>query len=199
MPVLRFAIDETLFEQGTSRQQAAARVLHQLGIAQLLADFTPVLAGTIPLEIDLPESDLDILCHAPDLRTFARVCETLALQLEGYQAKFTTIRGVESFVARGQTEGPTEEFEIEIFAQCQPVEAQWGYRHLLVEEKLLAIGGVALREEIQALKKAGLKTEPAFAQTLRLSGDPYIALLELETWSDLRLEEQVRLRLRHPV
>ncbi|MBA4031177.1 MAG: DUF4269 domain-containing protein [Planctomyces sp.] len=195
MPVLRFAIDETLFEAGISRQQAAARVLRQLGIAQMLADFTPVLAGTIPLEIDLPESDLDILCHALDLRMFARVCETLALRLDGYQAKFTTIRGVESFVAQGRC----QEFEIEIFAQSQSVEAQWGYRHLLVEEKLLAIGGAALREEIRALKRRGLKTEPAFAQLLDLSGDPYIALLELDTWSDQRLVERVNSRRKHLV
>jgi len=31
-----------------------------------LAEFDPHLAGTLPLGLDLPTSDLDILCHAAE-------------------------------------------------------------------------------------------------------------------------------------
>jgi Domain of unknown function (DUF4269) len=43
--------------------------LRRLGVMSALAAFDPHLAGTLPLGVDLPTSDLDILCHIgePDL------------------------------------------------------------------------------------------------------------------------------------
>jgi hypothetical protein len=35
-----------------------------------LAPFDPRIAGTPPLGLDLPSSDIDVLCFAPDVRTF---------------------------------------------------------------------------------------------------------------------------------
>jgi hypothetical protein len=61
-----------------------------------------------------------------------------------------------------------------------PTARQNGFRHLLVEAAVLAAGGEQWRRAVRRLKQQGLKTEPAFANLLRLSGDPYVALLELE-------------------
>nr|WP_195571301.1 DUF4269 domain-containing protein [Paenibacillus sp. 1001270B_150601_E10] len=41
------------------------------------------------------------------------------------------------------------------------------------------------------MKRAGLKTEPAFAQWLGLSGDPYEAILHLEQIEDAALKRIV--------
>lgn len=55
---------------------------------------------------------------------------------------------------------------------------------MVVQARLLEIGGEALRQAVIALKRSGLKTEPAFARLLGLAGDAYQALLTLEASSD---------------
>lgn len=78
-------------------------------------------------------------------------------------------------------------FCVEIFGQPQPVLQQNGYCHMLIEQRLLALGGEALRAEIRRLKTLGMKTEPAFAHYLALAGDPFAAMLELSSFSDAEL------------
>lgn len=185
---LRFSLDEPESFGSLPRQVEAARTVEKLGLARLFKDFTPVLAGTIPLAIDLPESDLDILCFAPDLRIFAEYCQKIAPRLTDYRERQMVLRGIPSFVASGRFEN----FELEIFAQPIPVQKQWGYRHLLIEARLLKLAGEPLRLRIIELKHAGLKTEPAFAHCLQLPSDsspddPYAALLELEALDDEQL------------
>ena len=68
----------------------------------------------------------------------------------------------------------------EVFGQPVPVRRQNGYRHMVVEEMLLRRKGEEFRHRIVARKRAGEKTELAFAAELSLEGDPYEALLELE-------------------
>jgi hypothetical protein len=59
---------------------------------------------------------------------------------------------------------------------------------MIIEGRLLCLGAsVSLRERVVALRQAGLKTEPAFAKLLALAGDPYAALLELESQSAAQL------------
>ncbi|HEX4185785.1 MAG TPA: DUF4269 domain-containing protein, partial [Stellaceae bacterium] len=45
--------------------------LRRVGIMKALAEFDPRVAGTLPLGVALPTSDLDILCHAADPEAFA--------------------------------------------------------------------------------------------------------------------------------
>lgn len=71
----------------------------------------------------------------------------------------------------------------------QPTEEQIAWRHFHVEQRLLSIGGEALRTLVMAERRKGLKTEPAFFAVLNLSGNPYEALLDLGTWSDAALAD----------
>lgn len=80
------------------------------------------------------------------------------------------------------------EWEIEIFCQHVATEYQRGVRHFRIEKRLLALRP-QLRERIVDLKQGGRKTEPAFAQSLGLTGDPYEALLHLEGLPDEQLEK----------
>lgn len=73
-----------------------------------------------------------------------------------------------------------EYMDFEIFAQPIPVVEQNAYRHMIIEHHLLMTFPL-IRDEIIHLKRQGLKTEPAFAKVLGLSGDPYEELLKIGT------------------
>ncbi len=173
--------DIAYLRDGNARQRAAYQALHALGIIERLAGYGPVLAGTVPLDIDVAGSDLDILCEVHD---FARFEADLAAgfgHCDGFRVTAPRRRmGGASMTASFVHGG----FIIEPFGQPLPAERQSAYRHMVIEARLLALGGAALRRRIVALKRSGVKTEPAFAQCLGLESDPYLALLDLEALDD---------------
>jgi len=174
-------IDPAYLADGTERQRAAHRVLSELRIFEILAPYHAMLSGTIPLAIDIPESDLDVLCEVHDFDGFAAVLEDAYAGAPDFMlSKFKAGR-----------DGPyrTASFShadavIEVFAQALPITRQGAYRHMVIQARLLDLGGDALRIAIVALRRGGLKTEPAFARHLGIAGDPYIALLALEKIDD---------------
>ncbi len=168
------------------RQEAAFHSLQTLDIFTQLEAYTPVLTGTIPLDIDIENSDLDIICWTADLEAFARDVTAYFGNQQGFQIAQKTIRSESCIVAKFEFQG----FPIEIFAQNRPVEQQYAYRHMLIEARLLVLGGASARQEIRRLKQNGLKTEPAFARYFNLAGDPYEVLYRM---SFLR-EDELRLR-----
>lgn len=160
---------------GTPRQQAAYTALVRLGLFETLRKYSPLLAGTIPLDIDLPGSDLDIICEAHDLDAFAADVRATYGHHDSFALRARDKDGLSAVVASFTGEG----FAIEIFAQPLPVTSQNAYRHMMVEARLLALGGPDFRDAVRRLKAQGMKTEPAFAHLLRFSGDPYTKLLDL--------------------
>ncbi|MAU12167.1 MAG: HIT family protein [Anaerolineaceae bacterium] len=171
--------DLSYLQKGTDRQQAADAAIRQAQVMMSLATYQPVLAGTIPLDIDVPGSDLDILCYAPDLATFAADVRRHYGHISEFSAADKVIKGQPAHIARFTTYG----FDFELFAQAIPVEQQHGYVHMLIEARLLDLFPEA-REAIRALKRDGLKTEPAFGQYFGIMGDPYAALLDLAALDD---------------
>ena len=176
-------------QHGNRRQQRAYSILAALDLWRVLASFRPVLAGTVPLDIDIAGSDLDVLCEVaePDTQRFAEQLQKHYGYRVGFRLAQPFINGrasiISNFCYRGR--------EIEVFGQAVPTVQQNGFRHLLVEAAVLEAGGEAWRRAVRQLKKQGLKTEPAFATLLRLSGDPYVALLELEGKSIAELQIQM--------
>jgi hypothetical protein len=164
-------------QHGTRQQQRAHAILTALELWTVLAAFKPVLAGTIPLNIDIAGSDLDVLCEVPtDTQRFTQLLHQHYGQRAGFRLAQPVINGEVSIVCNFRYRNR----EIEVFGQPVPTARQNGFRHLLVEAAVLAAGGERWRRAVRRLKQQGLKTEPAFANLLRLSGDPYVALLELE-------------------
>ena len=155
---------------GSPIQQRVHTIITRHRLMEKLAMFSPLLAGTFPLGIDIPGSDLDILCHFTDPDVFLESITTTF----GNERNFSTRTNNGRIVANSYL----EEFPIELFGQNIPTTEQSGYRHLIVEEKILLEQGPAFKAQIIELKQTGTKTEPAFAQLLGLSGDPYLALLD---------------------
>jgi len=75
----------------------------------------------------------------------------------------------------------------ELFGHTSPVALQRGWRHFEVERRLLSLGGAQLRHAVVEKRRQGAKTEPAFADSLHLKGDPYAALLEIHSCDDWQL------------
>ncbi|RMF82052.1 MAG: DUF4269 domain-containing protein [Chloroflexi bacterium] len=170
---------------GSAQQRRAFHALQWLNVFGILDEYDPVLVGTIPINLDIPGSDLDIICEAHDLSAFADCVRAAFSKHDGFNLRTDAIAGMPTVVARFTY----RKFPVEIFGQPRPVEQQHAYRHMLIEARLLALGGEKMRRALRELKRQGVKTEPAFAQYLLLEGDPYLALLELEAFDDDALRE----------
>ena len=174
-------ISHDYLKKGNIRQRAALHILTHYRILQTLKPYTPVLTGTIPIEIDLPDSDLDIACFWENKAGFIQVLNKEFSHYKRFALRETKKRGYETVIAEFRIENQL----IEIFGQNRPVQEQESYRHMITEYTILKDRGSAFRKKILALKKQGIKTEPAFARALNLDGDPYEALLTYQTDSQL--------------
>ena len=166
--------------EGSPRQRAALDTLLASGLLAVLAPWTPVLVGTIPLDIDVDGSDLDVLCCTPvhefDALEEAVADTATALGAHDRTGHRGTFDGLEASVTRFTWDG--EHFEV--FGQPVPVARQTAYRHMQAEAALLAPASHATAERVRALKARGWRTEPAVAEVFGLPGsDPYRVLLEL--------------------
>lgn len=161
--------------------------LERTEVLPKLSAFNPHVVGTPPLGLDLPTSDVDVICFAPDVDAF-----TCAIwEAFGERAEFRMWQkvGVDRPVIANFADAG---WIIEIFGQASPISEQCGWRHFLVEQRLLALGGAAFRDAVMTLRTDGMKTESAFAAVLGLDGDPYQALLGLERCSDMELTALLR-------
>jgi hypothetical protein len=158
------------------------QAIDRLRILDVLRGCDPHVAGTLPLGIEVPGSDIDILCHAADAGAFTQ----LVWSAFGEQAGFSIRQWT------GEERPVIASFEVhgwafELFGHPSPVPLQRGWQHFEVERRLLALGGAPFRHAVMERRRQGAKTEPAFAGALRLEGDPHTALLEIHPHDDGQL------------
>lgn len=157
----------------------------ELRLFEQLATYSPILVGTFPLDLDIPGSDLDIICHTADIPAWIEEQSGMlrainkTFHAETHKTGKGKIQGTIGFIHQG--------FPIELYGEETLSKLQNGYRHMAVEYRVLELLGDAAAVLVRQWKLSGLKTEPAFARLLGLPGDPYDALLELEQWSDKQL------------
>lgn len=157
---------------GNERQKRAYEVLTKYKIFTILDYYSPILAGTIPIEIDVEGSDLDIICKVEDKIDFEKVLIEKFKDF-GLKIKKSNINNEEFLVCNFKL----EEFLIEIFAQNKPTIQQNACCHMMAEYKILQEKGEEFKQKIIDLKKKGIKTEPAFGLLLGLE-NPYEDLLK---------------------
>jgi len=166
---------ETLdyLKDGNEKQRRAHQVLTSHSVFENLHGFEPLLTGTVPINIDIEKSDLDIICHWKSKNLFIETLIENFAHHPGFLLTEKKIAGHETIIATFQI----DQFEIEIFGQNRPTKQQEGYRHMMIEHKVLSNNDETFRQKIIHLKKSGLTTEQAFAKQLDLAGDPYQALM----------------------
>lgn len=162
-------------KNGNHKQKESYKILRKTNIFNILKDYTPLLVGTIPLGIDIEKSDLDIVCQVCNFEVFEYILTNNFSKYEKfnmyYKEKDILIC---NFIVGG--------IEIEIYASNIESYKTNGYRHMIIEYKLLNLYGELFKEKVIELKRKGLKTEPAFAKLLNLKGNPYESLLEYEKY-----------------
>ena len=157
-------------------------VLEQLNLLDVLDPFEPMVIGTPPLGIDIETSDIDIACTSDDLEPF----KSYVMERFGSQAEFSIAKVAKTVEEAIRASFVSHGWEIELFCQALPVHQQHGVRHFLIEKRLLGVAP-SLKAKVIELKQSGQKTEPAFATLLKLDGDPYEAMFDLEDLSDEEL------------
>ncbi|AZA82650.1 DUF4269 domain-containing protein [Chryseobacterium lactis] len=167
-------------KNGNERQKRAYEVLTKYKVLEKLEPYSPLLAGTIPIEIDIESSDLDIICEV-DLRFEEDFLDDIAFSRLIPYDHDTDVK-VENIMVNGEKSIVLnfllDEFPVEIFGQNKPTTRQNAYLHMIAEYKILQEKGEEFKQKIIELKKQGIKTEPAFGMLLDLE-NPYEDLLKL--------------------
>ncbi|MBK5719898.1 DUF4269 domain-containing protein [Dysgonomonas sp. Marseille-P4677] len=153
----------------------------------ILCPFDPILVGTIPIGIDIPGSDLDIICHTNDTNIFRGV----VLQYFSEYKSFSDYMNDDLYVANFEY----KDIPFEIYATNIATTSQYGYRHMIIEHRILELSNAGFREDILHLKKSGYKTEPAFGYLLNMKS-PYSDLISLEKLPDKDLLFFIKSRLK---
>jgi len=163
---------------GNSKQRECYKLLKEFNILHILRNYQPIVVGTIPININIDNSDIDIICYAQDLISFRGLVQVNFGRYKSFADKITARHYVASFYIK--------EIPVEIYAEPIPTLVQNGYRHMIIENRILQITDENFRMKIIKLKEDGYKTEPAFGKSLGLE-EPYTELLELEKLSDKEL------------
>lgn len=174
--IMDFSAIEYL-KTGNQQQLLAYAVLTKNKILANLSQFDPILVGTIPINIAIENSDLDVICYWKNKTDFIEKIQFLFGNESQFSIREIVIYDDETVVANFEISG----FEIEIFGQNIPVKNQNAYKHMIIENEILQSKGEQFRLEIIKLKQSGYKTEPAFCLLLGLKGNPYLELLEYRT------------------
>ena len=157
--------------------------LEESKILKSFKKFTPFIAGTFPLGIFTETSDLDVLMYAKDLNELENLLKTEYGLMDSFSSRITKVDELETLIVNFNL----NKVPFEVFAQNKEVTKQKAYLHFQIEERLLKLSGNSFRKKILEKRMEGLKTEPAFAEVLKIKGDAYVELSLLQKTSNTKL------------
>ena len=103
-------------KQGNEDQREAYKIVEDLNHESYLKDYKPTLVGTIPIEINTKDSDLDILCEIDNFENFDRAIKNKYSHLDKFMQSKGEYQNRESLVYNLKYQNKS----VEIFAQnCQ--------------------------------------------------------------------------------
>jgi hypothetical protein len=146
-----------------------------------LKSYSPEVVSTIFVNLDTPTSDIDIVCDYLDQEVFT---DDLGLAISKFDS-----HSVKTYEDRVVGRFDFQNFIFEIYATNIPVKEQMAYRHYQLMKRLVSTGGTDFSKKVRELKEKGLKTEPAICQLLQMPGDPFLSILDIETWTDSEVRE----------
>jgi hypothetical protein len=185
--------DHTVIRDGSKRQMQAYSVVYdELMLFHHLTAHAPLWTGTFPLDLDTADSDIDIICNPESLRPFLLQVKSLYGNQTDFRLTWKAIDRVPTVLARFTCNG----FPVELFAQPRPTTSQQSFVHMVVEARLLAIGGPEAREGIRELKSDGYTTEEAFVKYFKIpTDDPYEKLLSFARLDNDSLRRQIGIEI----
>jgi hypothetical protein len=160
-------------QTGTKRQRKAYAVLTHYKIMSVPETYDPLLVGTIPINIDIETSDLDIICCFTDKEAFHSGLVQFFSAHKNFNVYVSEHSSKNTVIARFTIHG----FAVEIFGKNLPTRQQLAYKHMIIEDRILSERGENFRQQILDLKRSGYKTEPAFGMLPGSTQDPYQQLL----------------------
>lgn len=181
--------DIEYLKNGNLKQKQSYKILKNIKIFKILKEFNPILVGTIPIGIDVEKSDLDIVCeiNLENKDNLKNISIKNFSQLENFKI-------LDTFLTTGVIviNFFVDNMEIEIYASKVSSIKTNGYRHMVIEDRILNCCNLKFKENIVSLKRSGIKTEPAFAKLLELNGNPYEELLNFGNLRDSDIKEKLK-------
>lgn len=132
-------------KEGNERQKKAYEILTKYHVFEKMKDYSPILAGTVPLEIDIKGSDLDIifevdLKYEQDFLDDLLCCQLIPQDVEVEHPVISSEKCITlNFILEG--------FPIEIFGQNKPTTQQNAYLHMVAEYKILQEKGEKFKQK----------------------------------------------------
>lgn len=167
-------------KNGNAIQQKTFQIISSLNILQTLENYQPIIVGTIPINIDIDNSDVDIILQTDDAEELNDFIFSHFQHFNDFNSEIVKINSDTVVVSNFMIDN----LPFEIYASSIPTLKQNGYLHMLKEEEILLHFGESFRQDIIALKQSGYKTEPAFCKLLGITGDPYVELLKYKIKKD---------------
>jgi hypothetical protein len=83
-------LDITYLKFGNKKQQKVYQVLVNNKIMEKLPTYTPIFVGSIPINIDIETSDIDIICHVRDKNQFIETLFSYFQNMKGFKVTINT-------------------------------------------------------------------------------------------------------------